>query len=483
MSEAMVRRHRPPTPALHQDLESLMGRLQSKLAWIEEHGSEAECAQAIEELEELISSYRYHQAALSHQVEKEVVRQHEFQGTCSADLTRGAASTIALARKQSPNGYRSYLVNCRILAEDTPYLAECFSRGELTEAQVLAVLTPLQEVKAERRTEFDATFCDNPDMFESQGPKQLTDTVQRFTLAHASDDQCRKMKQADTKRHVRFSKGKNCVRISGTLPVVAGTALQMHLRQESFRLKKQGDLRTREQIKADLLCTYLLAGRPEKLPLQLHVGLIMTDKTLLLGEREPAYMEGYGYVPPQYARELIAGNSIGNEQSFAEMESAKAQEHLDRLETLADVTRLYTAPGDGELIAMDSKARAFPEKLRRFVRIRDRHCRTPFCDGLVEETDHVLQHHLGGPTDSDNAAGRCPTCNKAKEKPGWLEVVALKGPHTMRVNPGSSMMYLSTAPPATGYLHKPFPQLLRDSKWVRGVKLRLINQESSGPGP
>ncbi|MGP9728933.1 HNH endonuclease, partial [Glutamicibacter sp. AOP3-A1-12] len=63
MSEAMVRRHRPPTPALHQDLESLMGRLQSKLAWIEEHGSEAECAQAIEELEELISSYRYHQAA------------------------------------------------------------------------------------------------------------------------------------------------------------------------------------------------------------------------------------------------------------------------------------------------------------------------------------------------------------------------------------------------------------------------------------
>lgn len=474
MSEAMAQRHRPLSPKLHQAQHNLVTSKQRDAAYIAQ----------IEDYEKQISCIRSKQATLAYQAEKEIVREHEYLGTSSTDLTRGAASAIALARKQSPNGFRNYLVNCRILAEDTPFLQSQFSQGQFTEAQILAILTPLQEIKAERRTEFDANFRNNPDMFESQGPKQISETVKRFTLAFASDEQCLKMKREDSKRYVRFSRGKNSIHISGSLPVVSGTALQMHLRQESFRLKQHGDPRTRDQIKADLLCTYLLAGRPEKLPLQLHVGLIMTDKTLFIGDREPAYMEGYGYVPSQYVRELIAGNAIKNELTFAQMDAGKCQEHLDRLETLVDMTRLYTAPADGELITMDSKARAFPDKLRRFVKIRDRHCRTPFCDGEITEIDHVLQHHLGGPTDSDNAAGRCSNCNKAKETPGWVELVALKGPHTMRVNPGSSMMYHSTAPPATGYAYQPFPQLICDSQWVQQVKLRLATQENThNPGP
>ena len=480
----MAQRHRSTIESLHQESRDLVASLEGKLAWIENHGSKEECAQAIEELDALEASYRFHQAMLSHQLEKEVVRHNEYLGINLNDSTRGAASLVALSRRRSPDGFRSYLVKCRILAEDTPYLAERFALGELTESQAMAILGPLRDVNAEQRQEFDRLFSQNPDMFESQGTKQISETVQCFTLKYASDEQCKKTKKAEEGRYVKFRRGENCIHISGRLPVIAGTAMQMHLRQESFRIVKSGDSRTREQIKADLLTTYMLAGQPEKMPLKLNVGLIMTDKTLFVGEREPAYLEGYGFVPSQFARELVAGDSIDTAQNFQDLEGPPLEDYIKRLETFPELQRIYTAPGDTELVAMDSKARVFPDGLRRFVRIRDRHCRTPFCNGLVDEIDHVVQHYLGGPTDVENAAGRCSTCNKAKESPGWVEVVALKGPHAIRISPLTTLSYVSKAPPATGAVHRTFPQLMHQSKWVQGFKHSLQQDDPRcGPDP
>jgi hypothetical protein len=40
----------------------------------------------------------------------------------------------------------------------------------------------------------------------------------------------------------------------------------------------------------------------------------------------------------------------------------------------------------------------FPDAMKEFIKIRDVHCRTPYCDGIIENVDHVMQHYLGGPT-------------------------------------------------------------------------------------
>ncbi|MFJ2617683.1 hypothetical protein ACIOWL_00005, partial [Glutamicibacter sp. NPDC087344] len=67
--------------------------------------------------------------------------------------------------------------------------------------------------------------------------------------------------------------------------------------------------------------------------------------------------------------------------------ATQSKDHDDlarRIESFPEIQRLYTAPGDTELIAMDSKARIFPKSLREFIKIRDKHCRTPYCDQLVE---------------------------------------------------------------------------------------------------
>src|SRR5690606_36355165 len=123
MSEAKAHGNSLTPAAPHEDIDLHIQMLQDDLSAIEEHGSKAECAQGIEWLESLISTLRFKQAALGHPVEKEFVRDHEEGGVHMDDQTRGAAASAALARKQSPHGMRNYLVNCRILFEDTPPLA------------------------------------------------------------------------------------------------------------------------------------------------------------------------------------------------------------------------------------------------------------------------------------------------------------------------------------------------------------------------
>ncbi|MFJ2621718.1 hypothetical protein ACIOWL_20715, partial [Glutamicibacter sp. NPDC087344] len=111
MYEAMEQRHRPPIPPIHTDCAELLTALSAKLTHILDCGSASDCATAIEELEALTSSYDYLKTMLAHQLEKEVFRTNENNGLYLDDPTHGAASTVALARKRSPNGARSHLIN------------------------------------------------------------------------------------------------------------------------------------------------------------------------------------------------------------------------------------------------------------------------------------------------------------------------------------------------------------------------------------
>ncbi|WP_159611625.1 HNH endonuclease [Glutamicibacter sp. JC586] len=457
------------------DLEVQLIQLQKTLSWIQDHGNKEDCAQAIESIEGVISSLNCSQAGLAHQLEKDVLRENEERGTNLDDQVRGAASRVAIARKRSQHGSRNYMTNCRILFEDTPNILAAYSRGEFTEAQIQAMLTPLQDVPPLRRAEFDSVYGQHPDMFESMGPKRIKETVANYTVKYASDREDKKLKEANEHRYVRFRTDREagCVFVQARLPIVGGLGLQMSLRQQSYKIKSKGDPRNRTQIQADLLSRCMFIDENGEETINVQLGLIMTDKALFMGDREPAYLEGYGYIPAQTARELISGQSIPNEMTFEEMDANLTPENIERIEVVTEIMRLYTAPGDQELIAMDSKARFFPPKLKKFIRIRDRHCRTPFCDGLVEETDHVTQFARGGKTNASNSLGRCEICNKAKQATGWYEYSAFNDRHSILICPGSSMSYRSTAPPATGYLHESFPQLMCESQWFNYFKERL----------
>jgi hypothetical protein len=93
---------------------------------------------------------------------------------------------------------------------------------------------------------------------------------------------------------------------------------------------------------------------------------------------------------------------------------------------LASLRRLYTSPGTGQLVAMDSVARTFPAGLARFLEARDRTCRTPWCDAPVRHRDHIRSWVEGGATTADNGQGLCEGCNHTKQAGGW-QAEAIRG--------------------------------------------------------
>ena len=118
---------------------------------------------------------------------------------------------------------------------------------------------------------------------------------------------------------------------------------------------------------------------------------------------EPAEVVGYGPVPADLVRQWLDDDAE------------------------AWLRRLYTRPGDGTLVAMDSHRRRFEGKLRQFVTLRDRCCRTPWCGAPIRHADHPVAVAAGGSTNADNAQGLCEACNYVKETPGWHTGVRADG--------------------------------------------------------
>src|SRR5699024_11273633 len=52
------------------------------------------------------------------------------------------------------------------------------------------------------------------------------------------------------------------------------------------------------------------------------------------------------------------------------------------------IRRLYTRPTDGQLVAMESTRRRFPDGLAKMLKIREDTCATPWCNGPCQESDH-----------------------------------------------------------------------------------------------
>jgi 5-methylcytosine-specific restriction endonuclease McrA len=121
------------------------------------------------------------------------------------------------------------------------------------------------------------------------------------------------------------------------------------------------------------------------------VNLVISDQALLGGGHEPAWLQGYGPIP--------AGT-------------------IDP-DSLTALRRLYATPATGALVGMESVAREFPAGLARFIDLRDRTCRTAYCDAPIRHRDHAHDNAAGGPTTAANGQGLCEHCNHIKQAPGW----------------------------------------------------------------
>ncbi|WP_240793157.1 HNH endonuclease [Arthrobacter crystallopoietes] len=128
----------------------------------------------------------------------------------------------------------------------------------------------------------------------------------------------------------------------------------------------------------------------------------------------------------------------------------KPRASADAPEVEVWVRRLYTAPGTGQLLGMDSRARLMPAGMQRVIQARDQLCRTPWCDAPIRHHDHVVPWRNAGQTSEINGQGLCEACNLAKEADGW-HTQTVHGPrHTVETTTPTGHTYQSTAPALPG---------------------------------
>jgi hypothetical protein len=184
-------------------------------------------------------------------------------------------------------------------------------------------------------------------------------------------------------------------RLGAFLPVAQGVAAHTALSREADRCRAEGDQRSRGQIMADTL-VQRVTGQATAGAVPVEVQLVMSEETLFRGGDEPGDLAGAGPVPAAVARDLVADP-----------------------DATVWLRRVYARPADGSLVAMDSRRRRFPDRLRRLLQVRDRTCRTPWCGAPIRHTDHVIPVSQGGKTSAANGQGLCEACNYTKQAPGW----------------------------------------------------------------
>ncbi|HSA41405.1 MAG TPA: HNH endonuclease, partial [Mycobacterium sp.] len=385
---------------------------------------EAALVSGIAELERLKSQAAATQARLSAQL---ATVRHDAEvaaGVPAARRGRGLAAEIALARHDSPNRGNRHLGFAQALVHEMPHTLKALETGALSEWRATLIVRESACLEVGDRATLDAELCADPGALAGLGDGRIAAAAKAIAYRldpHAVVDRAVKA-EADRCVTIRPAPD-NMVYLTALLPMAKGVSVYAALRRAA---DGNGDGRTRGQLMADTLIERI-TGRPAQTPEPIAVSLVLSDQTLV-GGNDPAVVPGFGPVPANIARSLIAAA-------------------LDTPEVRATLRRLYAHPGSGALVAMESRSRLFPKGLATLIRFRDHSCRTPYCDAPIRHTDHITPATRGGPTSERNGQGTCEACNHNKQAAGWLVAPIDADRHTTELTTPTGHHYRSTAPP------------------------------------
>ena len=158
------------------------------------------------------------------------------------------------------------------------------------------------------------------------------------------------------------------------------------------------ETRTLTQIRTDVLSDLLIDGvTPTGVGTGVKATVMVTVPvmTLLGHSEEPGYLEGYGPIDPDTARDLAS-----RAPSF---------------------TRLLTHPETGVILSMGRHRYKVPKRMRLFLQLRDETCRFIGCNRSARhaEVDHTHDWALRGETAHDNLANLCKPNHALKTQTRW----------------------------------------------------------------
>jgi len=444
-----------PLPALPGATLSTaaLGGLVGRLGRLDTEVDDAERITQLELLERPKGAAAAAQARVSVALDRSQRADQAAQGLPSGKRGRGVAEQIALARHDSTSKGSRHLGLARVLVNEMPHTLAALTAGRISEWRATIMAGETATLTLEDRQEVDARLADE---LPRLGDRQLAARAKALGYQLDAKSMLRRIRGAVSDRRVSIRPAPDTMAlVTGFLPVAQGVAVHAALVAAAAAARAQGDQRSKGQIMADTFVERLTGQRTaDAVPLE--VQLVMTDRTLLAGDSTPAQIPGYGPAPAAYGRDLVA-RRWGQQPDDAEVAASEAGTAVADLARVW-LRRLYTAPADGTLVAMDSRRRAFDGLLRRFLVTRDQVCRTPWCDAPVRHTDHIVPAARGGTSTADNGQGLCERCNYAKELPGWhAEVARAPQPasgrharHRVVTTTPTGHTYDSLAPPVLG---------------------------------
>ncbi|MGO1567148.1 MAG: DUF222 domain-containing protein, partial [Brachybacterium sp.] len=384
-------------------------------------------------IDHLCASLAAMDAAWQVAAEQRIRRSDAERGVATASQGKGASHEIALARRVTPAASSFSLASARRLIQHMPRTINGLWEGSVTAQQASTVAGALSTASPATCARLDEILAEAPQVLSGKGHKRLREDIDEMIQKLEPETSRQRAERAARERHVTMTPlVDGMARVSAVLRAIDAVGMMQALSTQAESLRAAGEKASVPALEADLLVDAVLhphpaeqasdgmeassaPRRPRPTP-HIEVGIVVSD-TALLGrddDAESARLEGYGVIPAHIVSDTLQGRPPGHLRHTE-------PEHPDE-EVSAFYRRLYTSPRTGELIAMESRSRAFPAGLARMIRWRDTTCRTPWCNAKIRQSDHVIPHHRGGPTSYANGQGLCVRCNLLKEHGLWVIV-------------------------------------------------------------
>jgi hypothetical protein len=317
----------------------------------------------------------------------------------------------------------------KALVHEMPQTLAALACGALSEWRATLIARESACLSVADRRLLDEELCADVRALAGMGDKRITARAKEIAARLDAQAVVDRAAKAEADRCVTIRPAPDCMTyVTALLPVAQGVGVYAALKRSA---DATFDERSRGQVMADTLYERV-TGKPAEEPAPVALSLVMSDRALWGQDHAPAVLDRYGPIPASLAQRLVRDAVVD-------------------ARSVATLRRLYRDPKSGSLVAMESRSRFFPKGLAGFIGVRDRTCRTPYCDAPIRHRDHAVPRNRGGPTSVINGLGECERCNYVKEAPGWRVTTAEEnGTHTAEFVTPTGARYRSTAPPLPG---------------------------------
>lgn len=345
----------------------------------------------------------------------------EFLASVAADSgdLPGIAEELAPELRVSVREVENRIVAALDLTTRMPRVLAAMRDGSMDAygaRRVLHVTAPLSDEHARRVDELLAEkLVDAP--VSTWQPANMTRHVSRLVHRVDPDGAGARARQANEGRKVQLEHGEHA-RSRLTVDVRSDVASACYARVDSLArtLRRNGETRTLDQLRADITADLLLGNDPgvtvPEAAAQVYLHMPV-DAALGITD-SGCELDGYGPVPAPIAREIMTNaGSIWR--------------------------KVVCDPATGDPVDLGRSRRRPSATMRELVRVRDRECTVPWCRRPARhcDIDHQREwavHH--GTTAVDNTGPRCRRHHRRKNAPGWITrydpvhgITAITTPH------------------------------------------------------